>query len=403
MKILIASLQVSESASKGHLHPAIELALEAKRRGHNPYLLPLPSPLGEDDVEQINRAGIEYIAPPPLPADVIKSPNELTKLAARKDEVWKAYHSFMVAPLIFQYPKVRAILENLRPDALIYDLLVYSAPLAARSLNIPEFGFCAGLKLIAPEPFQKAYHDISNKLASDLSMFLDSIDARPNFKHLELLSNQAQLVFSTDLMIERSDNFPQHTHLVGPIHYSPGRGDIADLKILRAKEKFAVLSFGSVLDPADFPQITAAIIKATGELGLQLFVGSRKLKATEHHVVVKPYLPIPQLLPHAEVFFHHGGANSFSEALLFGAPQILIPLTTDQPIQGFFLLQAQAGLSLPPSEVNVANLKPLLERLLDKNDAVHARIRKMSHDYRSKRGQEHVIRMVEETMGGGRL
>ena len=90
MKILIASLQVSESASKGHLHPAIELALEAKRRGHNPYLLPLPSPLGEDDVEQINRAGIEYIAPPPLPADVIKSPNELAKLAARKDEVWKA-------------------------------------------------------------------------------------------------------------------------------------------------------------------------------------------------------------------------------------------------------------------------------------------------------------------------
>jgi UDP:flavonoid glycosyltransferase YjiC (YdhE family) len=396
MKILIASLQVSESGSKGHLHPAIELALEAKRRGHVPYLLPLPSPLGKDDETQVQRAGIEYLTPPSLPENVIKNPDELAKLAASNDDVWKAYHSFLVAPLALQYPKVCAILEDLKPDVLIYDLLVYSAPLAARSLNLPDIGFCAGLKLIAPEIFQKTYHNVSKQLEGDLFTFLESIEQRHKFKHLELLSNHAQVVFATDLMIERSDDFPSQTHLVGPIHYSPDRGDIADSGYLRPNEKFAVLSFGSVLDPADFPEVTAAIVRATAEVGLQLIVGSRKLKTAEPHVVVEPYLPLPALLPHTSVFFHHGGANSFSEALFFAAPQILIPLTTDQPIQGFFLQKSRAGFSLSPSEVNVSNLKPLLERLLDRNDPVYARIHTLSGDYQSKRGQERVICMVEE-------
>lgn len=401
MKTLIASLQVSESGSKGHLHPAIELALEAKRRGHKPYLLPLPSPLGKNDECQVRRAGIELLSPPPLPPNVIKAPCELAKLAASKNDVWKAYHSFLVAPLAFQYPKVRAILEELKPDAVIYDLLVYSAPLAARSLNLPDIGFCAGLKLIAPQTFQKTYHDISRHLENELSAFLQSIYASPKFKHLELLSSRAQIVFSTDLMIERSDDFPPQTRLVGPIHYSPGRGDIADLRISPPREKFAVLSFGSVLDPADFPEITAAIIKATAELGLQLFVGSKKLKTKEPHVIVQPYLPLPTLLPHTSAFFHHGGANSFSEALFFAAPQILIPLTTDQPIQGFFLQKSQAGFSLPPCELRVTTLKPLMERLLDREDAVHVRIREISRDYQSRRGQEQAIRMAEKMMVSG--
>jgi len=401
MKILIASLQVSESGSKGHLHPAIELALEAKRKGHTPYLLPLPSPLGKDDAAQVKRAGVKYLAPPPLPPNVIKSPDELAKLAASKDDVWKAYHSFLAAPLVFQYPKVRTLIEDLKPDALIYDLLVYAAPLAARSLCIPDIGFCAGLKLIAPEDFQKTYHDVSRHLHDDLTAFLNSIGARPTFKHLEFLSESAQVVFSTELITPRSEGFPPQTNLVGPIHYSSDRGDFeGGIKVSPLKDTFAVLSFGSVLDPADFPEVTTAIIEATAELDLPLVIGSRKLKTDAAHVIVETYLPLPALLPRASVFFHHGGANSFSESVFFAAPQILIPLTTDQPIQGFFLKESQAGFSLPPSEVSVASLKPILERLLNKQDIVHAQIREVSRDYQSKSGQERVIRMVEEMLGG---
>jgi UDP:flavonoid glycosyltransferase YjiC (YdhE family) len=43
MKIVISSLQVSHSGSKGHLHPAIEIGLELKQRGHQVAILPLPS------------------------------------------------------------------------------------------------------------------------------------------------------------------------------------------------------------------------------------------------------------------------------------------------------------------------------------------------------------------------
>jgi UDP:flavonoid glycosyltransferase YjiC (YdhE family) len=404
VRVLIASLQVSESGSKGHLHPAIELALEAKRLGHDPVLLPLPSPLGSEDEAQIRRADLNYISPPPLPLGVLRSPAELATLAASKDEVWRAYHSFLVAPLSFQYKKVLKIIESLKPDAIIYDLLVYGAPLVACELRIPYIGFCAGLKLIAPEKFQTTYLKISKHLARDLSGFLESIRSKSRFKHLELLSPYGQVVFTTKMMVGETPHFPERTHLVGPIHSSDARGDFANScrsrRLAKSSQTFAVLSFGSVLDPADFPQVTEAIIRSTAESKLKLIVGSKKLKTTSTHVVVEPYLPLPDLLPQASAFFHHGGANSFSEAVLFGAPQILVPLTTDQPIQGFFLSESDIGFSLEAPKVNVANLKPLLERFLDQKDRIHQKIREARDDYRSTRGQQQVIRLVEQIVAG---
>jgi UDP:flavonoid glycosyltransferase YjiC (YdhE family) len=396
MKILITSLQVSESGSKGHLHPALELALEAKRLGHAPIFMPLPSRLGQDDEAQLKRAGIEYILPPELPKGVIKTADELAALASDRAAVHKAYHSFMVAPLDHQFQSVRRVMEEIRPDALIYDLLVYSAPLAARSLGIPDVGFCAGLKLIAPEMFQEVYGDISEKLNTDVTQFLNSINEQARFKHLELLSERANFVFSTKSMIGHALESPAHTHLIGPIHYSSERGDYDGLDDCLPKENIAVLSFGSVQDPADFPDVTEAIIKATEECGLTLLVSSRKLKSVDRHVVVRDYLPIPALLPHAKVYFHHGGANSFAEAALIGTPQILIPLTTDQPIQGFFLKESQSGFAIPPSEISERSLRTTLDKILDANHPVHQKMRNVSLDYQANRGQERVIRTVEK-------
>ena len=151
MRILISSLQVSQSGSKGHLHPAIEIALEAKRQGHTVAILPMPSRLGSDDKMQLEKADIEYIEPPDVPADVIKTPEELALLASNKEKVHLAYSSFLLEPIPYQAANIEKVLTEYKPDVVLYDLLVYTVPLVARSLGIPDFGYCAGLKLLAPE------------------------------------------------------------------------------------------------------------------------------------------------------------------------------------------------------------------------------------------------------------
>ncbi len=402
MKILFCSLQVSESGSKGHLHPAVELALESKRRGHEVFILPLPSPLGLEDRDQLAHAQIKYLAPPSLPAGVVKSTDELARLARDPKQVHEAYRSFLVAPLIHQFEQVVAQVRDLKPDIVIYDLLVYAAPLAARKLGIPDIGFCAGLKLIAPDPFQTVYQQLRTKLRPEIDKFLSDQSLGARFHHLELLSDFAQCVFTLPDLVGNFDSRDQKVHLVGPLHPSVDRGD-QQPKVVKSSEDSVILSFGSVLDPADFMPITLASIEATASLGLSLIIGSRKLSqsAMPSHVSVQNYLPLPQLLEGATAFIHHGGANSFSEAIYFGARQVLIPLTTDQPIQAEFLKRSKAGFTLMPNEVTTKTIRTYLTRYRDLSDPIHRSISNLATAFKKHSGAANAITLAEDLLKKG--
>jgi hypothetical protein len=50
----------------------------------------------------------------------------------------------------------------------------------------------------------------------------------------------------------------------------------------------------------------------------------------EDQVVVRPFVPQIGLLPNMDIFVHHSGNNSFTEALYYGVPMILLPFSSDQ-------------------------------------------------------------------------
>lgn len=405
MKVLIASLQVSRSGSKGHLHPALEVALECKRMGHVPVLLPLPSPFGAEDRAQLAQAGIGFIDPPLLPDGIILSPESLARLASDPENTWKAYHSFLVAPLVHQFNGICELVQRISPDVILYDLLAYGAPLAARRFQIPEVGFCAGLKLIAPEKYAAVYEGYRQRLNGDLLRFLESIGSKADFHHLEMLSNNGQLVFTIPGLVGDTSEAPLGTRLMGAISASLERGDSvsAPSSDFDPSGNYAVLSFGSVLDPADFPEITHSILQVTKKCDLRLIVGSRKFSTTPSrlppHAKAYSYLPLPTLLSRAKVFFHHGGASSFSEALAYGAPQVLIPLTTDQPIQAHYLSESGAGFAMHPTEIDKQVLEPKVRRFLDPTDEIHQKISRIASEFRKSHGAARAVEYLEEVAG----
>lgn len=398
MRILISSLQVSQSGSKGHLHPAIEIALEAKRQGHTVAILPTPSRPGDADKLQLQNAGIEYIEPPLVPSGIIKTPEELALLASDKERVHLAYSSFLLEPIPYQASSIERILKAYRPDVVVYDLLAYLVPLVARSLRIPDFGYCAGLKLLAPESLLGPYAGVAKKLSKKRDELLGELSKDLRFHHLELLSDFGQVVFATpSLMVDATPT--SEIHFVGPLPLSEERGDFLE-NISMPDRKFAVLSFGSVLDPYDFPEITASVIRTTATLGLKLIMGSRKFSQDRlpEHVRVFPYLPIPRLIQLAEAYIHHGGANSFSEALRLGARQVLIPLTTDQPIQAHYLKASGAGFTLSPGEVNDGSLEHALKILGNPEHPIHLNISRMRNEYLAESGAVNFLKFVEDSM-----
>lgn len=395
MRIMISSLQVSRGGSKGHLHPAIEVGLELKRRGHQVAIMPLPSPFNDEDRAQVTRCGFDIIEPPALPDGLPLPPEELGRLAKNSDTTALAYHSFLVAPLKHQFAEVIGKILAYQPDVVVYDLLVYAAPLAARKLNVPDIGFCAGLKLIAPDAYTQIYQKTASELKPDIDAFLQQFNLTAKFHHLELLSTSHQLVFTPQDFITTHPDMPRGTVLTGSLPISKPRCE--KLHSLISDKKIAVLCFGSVLDPVNYQRITEMIISTARSLNLHLYISTRHpeqiIKSDD--ITAAPYLPLPQLMQQADIFIHHGGANTFSEALTLGVPQILIPLTTDQPIQAEYLKLSQAGIAISPDDLTHENCSQAFIQLLDKNDAIHQRIQRVKDLFQQENGAVTAADLIE--------
>jgi MGT family glycosyltransferase len=399
MRILICSLQVSQGASKGHLHPAIETGLELRQRGHSVAILPIPSPLSQADRDQIQRCHFEIIEPPPLPKGLPLSPEELGQLAKNPQTTAEAYHSFLVAPLLYQFESILQKIRDYKPDIIVYDLLVYAAPLAARLLGIPDIGYCAGLKVIAPLALTGIYQSIRQKLSPILDSFLEKYSLTAKFHHLELLSSTYQLVFIPESFIEEKETTnPPNTIFAGSLPISSARCEEQKEYFDYNKRKNIVLCFGSVLDPANYPKITNTIINMANKFNCNLIISSRNPDyfPISKHIKIADYLPLPQLLQEAAIFIHHGGANTFSEALTIGVPQILIPLTTDQPIQAEYLRRSEVGISIYPQDVTEENIDAAFHRFLDPEDPFHHRIKQVKKIFHESKGAFIAGNLIEQ-------
>jgi zeaxanthin glucosyltransferase len=76
-RVLFLSLQVSESASKGHLNPLIGVAQHVRREGHEVGWMSLPRAMGADDSAQVRAAGAAVVPTPALADAVLPSGQEL--------------------------------------------------------------------------------------------------------------------------------------------------------------------------------------------------------------------------------------------------------------------------------------------------------------------------------------
>ena len=389
MKILICSLQVSSEGAKGHFIPAIEIALQAKRSGHDLSLLPLPSRLGDEDVKLCKELDINLIETPKLPNGVIKNKNELAQLARDNSKTHLAFKSFLVDPLEFQREAFEKIVELEKPDIIINDLLLYLPTITSNKLKIKNYGYCAGFKLLADNSLTSRYKEYSDLLSPDIAAFLERTSSNLNLKNLECLTEGGNYVFfPAGLNILNEE---ENIRCIGSL---PNSLDLKKTELTGDTRPYAVLSFGSVLDPFDFPETTENIIKLCEEEKLHLYISTKK-KISSPNITAMPYLPLSHLLKNAHLYFHHGGANSFNEATRLGVPQILVPLTTDQPIQANILNKLGHGFSLDKENITYQELKEIVKEFKDNDSEVNKRRIEMEEIFNGSNGAVSLIQEVE--------
>jgi UDP:flavonoid glycosyltransferase YjiC (YdhE family) len=77
------------------------------------------------------------------------------------------------------------------------------------------------------------------------------------------------------------------------------------------------------------------------------------------------YAPFSAVLPRAAALVHHGGIGTSAQALAAGRPQLVMPMTFDQPDNAARLQRLGVGRSLPPERFRGAAVARELGALLE--------------------------------------
>jgi rhamnosyltransferase subunit B len=82
------------------------------------------------------------------------------------------------------------------------------------------------------------------------------------------------------------------------------------------------------------------------------------------NILYVPFAPFSLLLPHCAALVHHGGIGTLAQALAAGIPQLLMPMSHDQPDNLLRLQRLGVGVGIAPEQFKAPLLAEKLAQLL---------------------------------------
>jgi len=118
------------------------------------------------------------------------------------------------------------------------------------------------------------------------------------------------------------------------------------------------------------------------------------------NVQIASFFPQPAVLPHCDLVIHHGGNNTFNEALYFGKPSIIMPFCWDGLDNATRIQETGYGLSLPRYTWTEAQFGEAIARTL-RDRGMAARLGHISAHMRSADGRRKAARLIDELLRKG--
>lgn len=125
----------------------------------------------------------------------------------------------------------------------------------------------------------------------------------------------------------------------------------------------------------------AAAVAASQALGRPAILLTRRREQLPDHlppgVTHRTYVPLDLLLPRAAALIHHGGIGTTAQGLAAGIPQLVMPMSHDQPDNALRLRHLGVGDTLTPRRFTGPRVAATLDRLLG-SEATLARCRDLA-------------------------
>ncbi|MEU1542387.1 macrolide family glycosyltransferase [Actinacidiphila glaucinigra] len=348
-------------AMHGRVNPTLPVVAELVRRGHR-----VTYHTSAAFREEIEAAGAEvYLYPggeqplpdPPIPVTLLKG---------------------LADSAVDLLPAVLTDLRHIRPDLIVHDNACLWGAVAAHELGVPaasSFTTFAFNRLV-PSPTRGSWDLLSAAAARPDSVrgYLRSrwdLRRRYDTHGLPLadLGNIRQplnLVFTSRAFQPKADRFDASYRFVGPsIGARPADPSFPADRLLRDPVVYA--SLGTVFN-ADARLLRTLATALAGLAGTAVVSTGRTdpaaLGPLPPNVLVRRFVPQPEVLAHASVFVTHGGMNSVNEALYAGVPMLVVPQGADQPMVARRVEELGAGLAIPTRDITEEAVRGLAVRLL---------------------------------------
>ncbi len=106
---------------------------------------------------------------------------------------------------------------------------------------------------------------------------------------------------------------------------------------------------------------------------------------TAANIYVARFIPGSQILPQAQAMIHCGGSGSTYQALLYGAPTIVVPFGPYQRINAWLAQKNHVGIPLSPVRLTPEQLKEALAHLLADQE-IAANVRRFQASWKKDNG-----------------
>ncbi|MFI6097053.1 glycosyltransferase [Lentzea sp. NPDC051213] len=355
MRILFSSL-----GSHGHTYPLLPLAIAAREQGHD--VLYAVDPGFHQTVAELGftvvDAGLSIWA-------AFRQANELHGTPEFRREMLRqtAVDAFgSVLPRAY-LTDLEPVLEHDKPDLVVFEIINPGAGLAAMRAGIPAV--CHGFGKMDETLVPEAMSDLFLEYVTELGITL------PDGHHYGLGSPYLD-VFPPSLQdlsyLADVDRIPMR-----PIPFAEP-GELPEWVAGHAKP-LVYLTFGTAFAN---PDVLGTAIAGLAHLDAEVLVATgpqvepSALTDVPGNVHVLPWVPQADLLAHADLVVHHGGAGTTVSSMAVGLPQLVLPQGADQFRNAEIVANAGLGAQLVGEEFTPDAVHEVTRKLLQDNDVHRA-------------------------------
>lgn len=419
--------------SLGDLHPYIALALELKRRGHEPVIATSPvyrekvEPLGigfhparpdfpspdeqPELLEEISkramdaRTGAEYVARELFAKPVRESYDDLMEAVAGADLLITHPITF-AGPLVAQVTGVRWISSILSPIVFFsaYDTLIP-----------PHLAGMARWFSLLPLPLNRLLRNAAKRSIRHWFKPVDELREELGLpsRGLPIFEGQHSpcmvLAMFSKVMAKPQPDWPPNTHVTGFCFYDKRRASDAPSfepalkEFLESGPPPILFTLGSaaIWDAERFYHESIEAAVRLGERALLLigYEGNRPENLPPGMAAFE-YAPYGEIMPRVKAIVHQGGVGTTAQSLRAGKPVLFVPFSHDQPDNGWRVSRLGMARMLTRNQYKAARVAKELKALLSDRQ-VAARAEEVGRIVRSEDGPRRASELIEQILADG--